>query len=506
MTDKTAAPVIRQRFFDNNGNPLNNGKIFTYVAGSAGAVNKATYSTPGGAANANPIRTDPYGYCDIWLDTGGYLFTVKDSADNLLWTKDNITTVQLADFSASTGAGMIGKTGGGTVQTFIDVLQPIADGVIYSAVSGNYILGDPLSGRTLTAGAHVGDHNGDANTGLGVGVFDRATTCYASLALGYGCLANVTTGNGNTCGGYQAGQAMTIGIFNTLFGVDPALFAQNINFCTILGHHCLNGGNAAINGWVIIGDQVARLILSGDNVVAIGRNVMANSPTTGSHDAVVIGNNSAIKSSVATSFVGGVDVMQSTSGVGTRSITDSVLMGHRLLFGAQTSDNDAVVGAYALFQNDGDTMSSFGNAVLGSNAGYYADADLCVFVGYHTGAHAAKTALSRVVLIGPHAGNVGGGATAIGNNDFVLANDYLDAARLIWGNFSTRVVNMGGQLNVDGPVRTKVYTVGTLPAAPGAGSRAGVTDASVTTFATTVAAGGANKVPVYNDGTNWIIA
>jgi len=50
-------------------------------------------------------------------------------------------------------------------------------------------------------------------------------------------------------------------------------------------------------------------------------------------------------------------------------------------------------------------------------------------------------------------------------------------------------------------------TVATLPSAAtaGAGARRFVTDATATTFASTVAGGGANKVPVYSDGTNWKI-
>jgi hypothetical protein len=50
-----------------------------------------------------------------------------------------------------------------------------------------------------------------------------------------------------------------------------------------------------------------------------------------------------------------------------------------------------------------------------------------------------------------------------------------------------------------------VYTVSTLPSASASGNgyRAFVTDATATTFASTVAGGGANKVPVYSDGTNW---
>jgi hypothetical protein len=48
-------------------------------------------------------------------------------------------------------------------------------------------------------------------------------------------------------------------------------------------------------------------------------------------------------------------------------------------------------------------------------------------------------------------------------------------------------------------------TVTGLPAAGNIGRRGFVTDANATTFGTIVAAGGANKVPVYDDGTNWRI-
>jgi hypothetical protein len=54
-------------------------------------------------------------------------------------------------------------------------------------------------------------------------------------------------------------------------------------------------------------------------------------------------------------------------------------------------------------------------------------------------------------------------------------------------------------------IKTATYTVAGLPAAGTAGRRAFVTDANATTFASIVAAGGANGVPVYDDGTNWRI-
>ena len=57
-----------------------------------------------------------------------------------------------------------------------------------------------------------------------------------------------------------------------------------------------------------------------------------------------------------------------------------------------------------------------------------------------------------------------------------------------------------GQLQANVPM-----VVADLPNAAdvGVGSRAFVTNSSVSTFGTTVAGGGSTKVPVYSDGTNW---
>lgn len=69
-------------------------------------------------------------------------------------------------------------------------------------------------------------------------------------------------------------------------------------------------------------------------------------------------------------------------------------------------------------------------------------------------------------------------------------------------NNATRMTIRG-----DGPFKTQVFTVATLPAAGtvGTGARSFVTDANATTFASIVAGGGSNQVPVYCDGTNWRI-
>jgi len=54
---------------------------------------------------------------------------------------------------------------------------------------------------------------------------------------------------------------------------------------------------------------------------------------------------------------------------------------------------------------------------------------------------------------------------------------------------------------------TSITTVAKLPAASmtNAGSRTFVSDATVTTFGTTVVGGGSNTVPIYSTGTSWKI-
>ena len=87
--------------------------------------------------------------------------------------------------------------------------------------------------------------------------------------------------------------------------------------------------------------------------------------------------------------------------------------------------------------------------------------------------------------------------------------NYLNQLNNILRLYFNQVDNILGQLSSGSgyiPALT-VYTVATLPSAAtaGVGARAFVSDATATTFASTVAGTGANKVPVYSDGTNWKI-
>lgn len=96
------------QFFDNNGDPLTGGKLYTYAAGTT--TPQATYtSSAGNTFHTNPIVLDAVGRVpgssEIWLaDTQIYKFVLKTSDDVLLATWDQINGVNsnLINFIAET--------------------------------------------------------------------------------------------------------------------------------------------------------------------------------------------------------------------------------------------------------------------------------------------------------------------------------------------------------------------------------------------------------------------
>ncbi len=96
---------VSQQYFDNNGNPLAGGKIYTYRAGTT--TLQLSYSDPDlTTPNTNPVILDSAGRGNIWLlpDTY-YKIVVKTSADVTISTTDDVTG------SGSTASGSIGAIG-----------------------------------------------------------------------------------------------------------------------------------------------------------------------------------------------------------------------------------------------------------------------------------------------------------------------------------------------------------------------------------------------------------
>jgi hypothetical protein len=90
------SPLPIQKFFDNNGRPLDGGLLFTYAAGTS--VKAATYIDSSGVTpNANPIELDFRGECRLWIDPSlSYKYVLARSNDtdppaSPIWSVDNIT-------------------------------------------------------------------------------------------------------------------------------------------------------------------------------------------------------------------------------------------------------------------------------------------------------------------------------------------------------------------------------------------------------------------------------
>lgn len=114
------------QFFDNSGNPLSGGLLYTYYAGTTTPI--TTYTTPvGNIANSNPIVLDSAGRTsqEIWLSTGyGHKFVLKDSSNVLIGTYDNIPTLTPPPVVIVNDASSIAYEQG------------------YSVTAGSFIVGD----------------------------------------------------------------------------------------------------------------------------------------------------------------------------------------------------------------------------------------------------------------------------------------------------------------------------------------------------------------------------
>lgn len=154
------------QFFDNNGNPLTGGKLYTYAAGTT--TPQATYTSAAGSTfHTNPIVLDAAGRVpgssEIWLaDNQIYKFVLKDSNDVLLATWDQITGVNSNFVNYTTETEVQTATAGQTVFTLTTMSYALGTNSLTVYVDGvNQYEGDSYletnsTTVTFTAGLHVG--------------------------------------------------------------------------------------------------------------------------------------------------------------------------------------------------------------------------------------------------------------------------------------------------------------------------------------------------------------
>lgn len=122
------APDFMQQYFDNNGNPLAGGNIYTYVAGTS--TPQATYTdSTGNTPNANPVVLDSNGRASIWFNPIlTYKVVIKDSSANTIKTIDNV---------AGEAEGGIPLWNANTTYSLGDIVAD-SNGILYSSrANGN---------------------------------------------------------------------------------------------------------------------------------------------------------------------------------------------------------------------------------------------------------------------------------------------------------------------------------------------------------------------------------
>ena len=153
------------QFFDNNGQPLSGGKIYTYAAGTT--TPQATYTSATGVTpHSNPIVLDSAGRVpggEIWLTDGlVYKFVIETSTAILIGTYDNITGVNSNFVNYAVQEEIQTATAGQTVfnlttinyQPGTNSLSVFIDGV-NQYLGGSYLETDSDT-VTFTSGLHVG--------------------------------------------------------------------------------------------------------------------------------------------------------------------------------------------------------------------------------------------------------------------------------------------------------------------------------------------------------------
>lgn len=88
----TPMPTPRQQFFDGNGDPLANGTLRAYQAGTTSPVplyQDVDLTTP----HTWPAGLDGSGMITVFLDAISYKFEVRDSLGNTIYSQDNVSGV-----------------------------------------------------------------------------------------------------------------------------------------------------------------------------------------------------------------------------------------------------------------------------------------------------------------------------------------------------------------------------------------------------------------------------
>ena len=145
------------QFFDNSGNVLTGGLLYTYAAGTTTPL--ATYTSATGVTfNSNPIVLDAAGRPpnEIWLSGVSYKFILKDATFVQLWSMDNLgglpsagtQSYQVATQGQTVFSGLTYTNGNNSLQVYVNGSKQVIT-LNYTETNSTTI--------TFLSGLNVGD-------------------------------------------------------------------------------------------------------------------------------------------------------------------------------------------------------------------------------------------------------------------------------------------------------------------------------------------------------------
>jgi len=204
-------------FYDNSGNPLSGGKVYTYQAGTSTPL--ASYTDRGGLTpNANPVVLNSAGRASIWLSTNvAYKIRVDDSAGNVIATVDDYYAG--ADPAQLVAAGIVPATGG----TYTGAVSFTGGATFDGTATQDLATLDSLNIASV--------QNANLWINSDMGIWQRATASVADATYGFDRVVNLCDTGSTTLS--QLSQPAD-GIPYAMRITQPDAGAKRFGFCQIV--------------------------------------------------------------------------------------------------------------------------------------------------------------------------------------------------------------------------------------------------------------------------------
>ena len=504
---------------------VQNGLNVKVATGLIGAINNLQYQGTWNASTNSPTITSSVG-------TTGYYYIVSTAGSTSI---NGVSSWQVGDWIIFSNTGVWQRISGGTVSS----LQIVTD--TSSNTNYNVALTNATSGLINTEYVDPTDLSFNPSTktltATNVKVNNTLTATNANIT-------NITTGGSVITGGSIDGTPIgattpSTGRFSAIYGtnltptrvvfvgsggqlVDSSYFTfdSSAGSITTYGDAFFNGmrvghGAANITSNSVVGQDSLSVASGGTNNTAMGYQSL-KSVTTGSN-LTAFGYQAGYSATTAAEFnVFGYQAGYSNTdghgltAVGYQAGYSNVSGWYNSYLGSHSGNRlvgqyNTAVGGRSLFnQTSGDY-----NTFVGADIAFYkTSGNNNAAIGY--GALTNNVTGSGNVAIGMYAG-----AWETGSNTFYVNNRNLSdtatekAGSLMWGTFDTTPANQTLTINAKVTVPTLVTTpvaFASLPSASGnAGARAFINNSNTATFGAAANGSGSTVVPVWSNGTSWLV-